>query len=192
MRKSREEAAETRERIVKVAAKLFRERGVEAVGVAELMREAGLTHGGFYKHFPSKEALVAEACRSALIKANDGLRHADTPRTHDLEEVLSRYLSTAHRDHPGSGCAIAALGSEISRQEGEPRRAIGEGAERMIRMIERLLRDEGLEPDGADARGIVACMLGGLLLSRALDDPEQSRAALDDTRTFVLKALGKD
>lgn len=192
MRKSREAAAETREKIIQVAARLFRERGVEAVGVAELMREAGLTHGGFYKHFPSKEALVAEACRTTLSDGRRTLVEAGDQRAAGgLQQVLSRYLSTAHRDYPGSGCAIAALAGELSRHDGAPRQAISDGARHLVRMVAGLMREEGLQADEAEARAVVAAMIGGLLLSRAVDDPEESGAVLKDTRQFLLKALGK-
>src|ERR1700712_2144031 len=109
MRKSREEAAQTRKRIVTVAAGEFRKKGIVATGLNDLMKVAGLTHGGFYKHFESKDQLVAEACAEA-VEAIIGVM-ADQPT---VNAAVATYLSTRHRDNPASGCPLAAIGSELS------------------------------------------------------------------------------
>ena len=105
MRKSREEAAETRKRIVQAAAREFREKGIVATGLADLMKAAGLTHGGFYKHFASKDQLVAEATVAALDSIIEELAAQPT-----VNSAVAAYLSTRHRDSPASGCPLAALG----------------------------------------------------------------------------------
>src|SRR5216110_2787030 len=113
MKVSREQAAQNRERIVEAAAQLFRERGFEGIGVADLMKEAGLTHGGFYGHFSSKQDLVAEASARALMRSLALFSDAAERETADpLSAIASAYLSRRHRDKPGEGCLLAALGSD--------------------------------------------------------------------------------
>ena len=123
MRKSRAEAARTRERIVSGASAMFREQGLADVGVASLMAGAGLTHGGFYSHFESREALVAEALRFALVQSAQRiylseLGSGDKP---GYSRLIRKYLSKGHRDNPGNGCVLASLGAEVARQDGESR-----------------------------------------------------------------------
>src|SRR5260370_6003258 len=112
MRRSREAAAETRKRIVRAAARKFREQGIVATGLADLMKAAGLTHGGFYKHFASKDQLVAEATTAALDTVLEGM--AAHPTT---SAAVAAYLSARHRDNPASGCPLAALGGELARSD---------------------------------------------------------------------------
>src|SRR5262245_24790993 len=109
MKVTREQAAENRERIVNTAARLFRERGFDGVGVADIMKGAGLTHGGFYGHFASKDDLAAEACARALEKSAMKWSAILDTDANPLDTIVASYLSEAHRDRPGSGCAIAAL-----------------------------------------------------------------------------------
>ena len=118
MRKSRQEAAETRKRIVRAAAREFRERGIVATGLADLMKAAGLTHGGFYKHFASKDQLVAEATVVAMDSVLEKLAAQPT-----VNSAVAGYLSTRHRDKPASGCPLAALGGELARSDMKARAA---------------------------------------------------------------------
>src|SRR3954451_20268126 len=118
MRKSREEAAQTRKRIVEAASCEFRKNGIVATGLNDLMKAAGLTHGGFYKHFESKDQLVAEACAEAL-DAMIGVMSAHPT----IDDAVAAYLSTRHRDDPASGCPLAAIGSELSRTDKKTREA---------------------------------------------------------------------
>src|SRR6266852_3201739 len=131
MRKSREAAAKTRERIVSAAASEFRRNGIVATGLSDLMAAAGLTHGGFYKHFESKDQVVAEACAEAVGSLTEMMTAvaADKPSKAKggLEAVVAKYLSTAHRDDPSHGCPLAALGSEIARCDEKTRAASTEG-----------------------------------------------------------------
>ena len=110
MRKSKQAAAETRKRIVTAAACEFREKGIVATGLADLMKAAGLTHGGFYKHFASKDQLVAEAAGEAVNAVIGEMAAHPT-----INSAVAAYLSTRHRDNPASGCPLAAIGSELSR-----------------------------------------------------------------------------
>src|SRR5437763_1931682 len=125
MKVSREQAAENRERIVETAAQRFRERGFEGIGVADLMNEAGLTHGGFYGHFSSKEDLIAEASTRALRSSLAALSAVAERATGDpLSAVAGAYLTGKHRDNPGAGCLLAALGPDVSRQGPAVRRSV--------------------------------------------------------------------
>ena len=120
MKVSREEATQNRERIIEAAAKLFRERGFDGIGVAELMKSAGLTHGGFYGHFASKEDLMAQACARAMEGALDTMHQvAESGDPNALSTIASAYLSTEHRDRTGDGCTLAALGAALRRAEAQ-------------------------------------------------------------------------
>jgi TetR/AcrR family transcriptional repressor of nem operon len=168
MRNSREAAAGNREKIVAVAAKLFRERGIAAVGVVELMEAAGMTHGGFYKHFDSKDALIAEACSYSFSVPGGGLRDAAeaAPEGQELKAIVDRYLSRKHRDNPGAGCAVAALGGEVANRESPARAALAAGRERLVALVARYLE----EPDAKDrASAFVATMVGALINARLAD-----------------------
>ena len=125
MKVSREQAALNRERILEVAAQLFRERGFDGIGVADLMKEAGLTHGGFYGPFSSKEELIAEASARALTSTFERLsKQAERAGDNALSAVASSYLSGRHRDDPGTGCLLAALGPDVSRHGHAVRRRV--------------------------------------------------------------------
>ena len=115
MRYPASETAEKHEQILTEAARLFRERGFAGAGVAEIMKAAGLTHGAFYAHFPSKGALAAEAVARAFAQSEDRIYASATDATDPRRAFLDSYLSSAHRNRPGEGCAIAALGPEIAR-----------------------------------------------------------------------------
>ncbi|MBS0562070.1 MAG: TetR/AcrR family transcriptional regulator [Proteobacteria bacterium] len=174
MRASREQAAESRERIVAAASRLFRERGFDGVGIDAIMQEAGMTHGGFYRHFASKEGLAAEAVARGMDAAAE--RAAAMP----LDKYVAAYLSRAHRDDPGGGCVYAALGCDIAREGPAPRHAM---TERLRAQIERLAAQASPAAPGAGPRGAhrkraiatIATLVGALTLARAVDD-----AALSD------------
>ena len=119
MRISKEEAAANRAKVLAAAARLFREKGVDGIAVAELMQAAGLTHGGFYNHFPSKEALATAASAESLRRSNDGLAAAlEEGGLSALRSYVGQYLSPRHRDHPDTGNTLAALSADAGRQGG--------------------------------------------------------------------------
>src|SRR3954464_3892736 len=124
MKVSREQAARNRERIVEAAAQRFRERGFEGIGVADLMKEAGLTHRGFYGHFSSKEDLIAEASERVLMGSLALFTKVAERAPDPLPAIASAYLTTGHRDNPGEVCLLAALGPDVSRQGPAVRRAV--------------------------------------------------------------------
>lgn len=189
MRRSREEAAETRARILKVAGRQFRKHGIAGVGVADIMAKAELTHGGFYKHFASKEALAAEACRLALGRRRQELTDLAeaAPQGRGLEAILDTYLSPLHRDHVERGCVIAALVSEAPRQTAEVHHAIADGYEALARLVAAQLSSRVSERKRLDmGRGIVAQMLGALAAARLVSDREEAAAILASVRGMIL------
>ena len=168
----------THERIVSVAARAIRRSGYDGTGVADIMKEAGLTHGAFYAHFPSREAMLSEAIGKACAESAAAAAGAaaDAPPGRSLASMLSAYLSSEHLQHAEIGCPLAALGSETSRQAPEVRRVATRHIKEMIDLVARQLPDWG-QP-GAHQRALVtvATMVGALLLARAVDDPGLSRA----------------
>jgi len=179
MRVSREQAARNRERVVDVAGELFRAKGFDGIGVADLMQAAGLTHGGFYGSFASKDALEVEASRHALDGTAALVRKLAAESDDPLQAIVRFYLSPQHRDAIGEGCAIAALSQDAVRGS-EPRRAVFEAA---IRDYLSLLAD--LVPGESEAkrfkRSMVtyATMVGALQLARTVTDPTLSDAILE-------------
>src|ERR1700740_3561657 len=137
MRYSREHKIETHARIVKRAAVKLREKGAHGIGVADLMKEAGLTHGGFYAHFASREALVIEAFTHAMDCSTERWREqtVDIPADKRLAKIVNSYLAPVHRDDPGHGCAVPALGAEIARESPKTRKAFALKLDQMIDMI---------------------------------------------------------
>jgi AcrR family transcriptional regulator len=173
---SRKEA--THERIVETAARAIRRTGYDGAGVAEIMKEAGLTHGGFYAHFDSREGMLAEAADRAGADGMAVLARvaAAAPPKKALEAMLRAYLSKEHVEGVETGCAIAALGSEMPRQRPKVRRAATRRIKEMIDLVARQSPDRG-QP-GAHERALVtvATALGALVLARAVDDPELTKA----------------
>jgi TetR/AcrR family transcriptional repressor of nem operon len=174
-RYDREHKQRTRASIVDAASQAFRGRGIEQVSVGEVMAAAGLTHGGFYAHFDSKEQLVAEACATALLQA------ASSKRT--LPEYIRSYLSRSHRDGPETGCGLPALGGEIGRHTPDTRQRFTEAAQTYVDRVAELL-PEGTDPE--DAWALFAGMAGTVMLARAVDDRELSdRILLAGRRVFA-------
>src|SRR3979411_2408845 len=137
MRYSKEHKQETHARIVKKASIRLREKGAHGIGVADLMKEAGLTHGGFYAHFDSREALLIEAFAFAMDRSMEHWRKtaAQTLPEKRLSTIVDSYLTTVHRDDPGHGCAVPTLGAEIARESPKTRKAFAAKLEQMIDML---------------------------------------------------------
>jgi TetR/AcrR family transcriptional repressor of nem operon len=169
MRSSREEASQNRERIVTAAGKLFRERGIGAVAVAEVMQAAGMTHGGFYKHFASKDELAAEALEAAMHHTGAGLRAAAEQAAQEggnnaaLRIIADRYLTERHRARPGEGCAIAALSGELVHSGGPARRALHAGRERLTALVRGYFTGAAA---AERASAFVSTMTGALIAAR--------------------------
>jgi len=180
MKVSREQAAENRERIVQVAAKLFRERGFDGIGVADLMKAAGLTHGGFYGHFASKEDLAAEASGRALEElAQYWSAVIEKAPDEAFSTIVNRYLSEGHRDAPGRGCLVAALGSDVGRQARTVRRVVTDGIQAFIGQLMQLVPGKSKAARRRQALADFAAMVGAVTIARAVDDPALSKDVLD-------------
>lgn len=195
MRYPSDHKLQTRRRIVAAASAAFRERGVEATGVDEVMRRAGLTHGGFYAHFQDKSELVAEACAEAFAGAVVNLeRIAALPTPGQRARLLiDSYLSRHHRDNRGSGCLIVAVGADMGRLEGRARAGYSEG---FVRHLDRLGAALRLSPDPARNRDLVthlmSSLVGALIMARAIDDPDRSDALLAASRRLLRREFGVD
>jgi TetR/AcrR family transcriptional repressor of nem operon len=186
MKVSRAEAVQNRERVIEVAAKLFRERGFDGIGVAELMKSAGLTHGGFYGNFASKEDLMAKACARALEDALGGTRQlAERDGENALSTIAAAYLSPSHRDWPGKGCALAALGAEAARHGSPVRAAFTQGVRSLIDILMSLVPGKSKRTKREKALAIYASMVGALVLARAVDDAELSEEVLQSVLATI-------
>ena len=190
MKVSKEQMAENRARILDAAAALFRERGFAGIGVADLMKAAGLTHGGFYGHFASKEELMARASERALAGSLGGWqRLMDQAPDDALRRIVRSYLSEAHRNHPEQGCAVAALGADVARQGSELRASVAEGVEAHAALLAQLMPGDTPERRTREAWFAYAALVGGIVLARALDGPARARQVLDAVADGVLDAL---
>jgi TetR/AcrR family transcriptional repressor of nem operon len=177
MRVSREQVLENRRTILEAAGRLFRERGFEAVSVADVMKAAGLTHGAFYGYFKSKDDLTDQAVAEALGSA-------ETPRA-ELATLAEQYLSPAHRDNVAGGCPVAALASEAPRQPGGVRAEMTAGLKRQIDHLSRVAPGMDEAQRRRAAIGSWAAMVGGLILARMSDDPDLSDEVLSQTQAWL-------
>jgi TetR/AcrR family transcriptional repressor of nem operon len=183
--------AQTRDRIIGAAAAAFRAEGVSGVGVDDIMSSAGLTRGGFYAHFSSKDDLLAQALERASCQtlATMSKEFESVPVERRLHAVVDAYLSRRHAAHPDRGCPVAALGPELARAGGRSRRALAGGIRRRLEWLRELAprRRRGRAQD-EQVVGALACMVGGLILARALGGKE-SEEILESCRGFLHRAL---
>lgn len=196
MKVSRAQAEENRRTVVEAAGRLFREHGFKGVGLAELMSAAGLTHGGFYKQFKSKDELVLEACDRALIDGVDKwTRIAGQAGTEDAEgagggdalaALVHHYLSPAHRDRVGSGCALAGLGPDVVRHDPALRRRFGTAIETYAGILEQAMEAAHADAGDGGALAALSTMVGALLLSRMVDDEALSNRILEAAQASLL------
>jgi TetR/AcrR family transcriptional repressor of nem operon len=189
MRVSKEKAAHNRQRILTSAARLFREQGIAATGVDSITEDAGLTHGGLYSQFGSKEAIAAEAIRFALARGKRVWQRAleRNPGKRALPAIVDSYLSRAHRDAPGTGCVVAALGTDIARQPRRVRKAFTREIKDDLEFLARLMPDDGKGDRFEDAIVAFASMAGALILARAVSDEDLSELILKSTARRVIK-----
>ena len=188
MRYSKEHKQETHARIVKKASVRLRERGAHGIGVADLMKEAGLTHGGFYAHFDSREALVIEAFAYAMDSSVEHWRKiaAETPPEKRLSTIIDSYVSTVHRDDPGRGCAVPALGAEIARESAKTRKAFSAKLDQLIDVMADQIPDVPRKTARRQAMGTLATMMGTLVMSRVAGSGELSDEILAAGREAAL------
>jgi TetR/AcrR family transcriptional repressor of nem operon len=183
MKVSRDQMQANRLRILDAASRLFREKGFDAVSVAEVMKAAGLTHGGFYGHFQSKDDLIAQAIAHIFATRDAG--------EGELDDYLKAYLAPAHRDSVGEGCPTAALVADIRRQTPAARLAMTEGLRSQIEQVEATIPKEGAKDPHRQAIGTWAAMVGAVVLARAINDPALSDEILEQTRSWLEDRAGK-
>jgi TetR/AcrR family transcriptional regulator, transcriptional repressor for nem operon len=192
MRYEAEHKQRTRERVVQEASAAIRRHGPGKVGVAALMARAGLTHGGFYAHFKSKDDLVLAAISHMFDEQHARFTEwtEGVPPAQALESFIDRYLSPLHRDHPDKGCPVAALSGEVGRMSSKARKGFDAGVSRMVRGIAELIRALG-QPDAETlATSAVAEMVGALAIARAVADPSLSKKTLEATKKSVKSRIG--
>jgi TetR/AcrR family transcriptional repressor of nem operon len=194
MRYDAEHKQKTRAKVLEVAAKAIRQDGPDRVGVASVMAEAGLTHGGFYAHFKSKDELIAAAIgqmfdesRAKLEREMEGHAPAE-----GLAAYIDFYLSTKHRDARGAGCPMAALASDLPRLPEDTRLQFAEGARRLTETMTGKLTAMGYPDPQAFARSIVSELVGALSLARVETDPKRSDAILASSRELLKQRLKRE
>ncbi len=194
MKVSKEKAAEHRAAIVTAAGRLFRERGFDKVGVAEITKAAGLTHGGFYGHFASKDALAAEACDAAFQESLNRLAQDEATANGPLAAFLDRYLSELHRDRADAGCPMPAFATEAGRQDPAVQARFTNGVKRFVAVVRDRLPPSVAPEVERDARAltIVSALVGGVALARATaqTDPALSQAILTGLRGQLEGLIG--
>jgi TetR/AcrR family transcriptional regulator, transcriptional repressor for nem operon len=188
MRYSREHKLETHARIVKKASVRIREKGAHGIGVADLMKDAGLTHGGFYAHFDSREALVIEAFAYAMDRSTERWRKLaeTTPPEKRMATIVESYLTPLHRDDPGHGCAVTALGAEIARESPKTRKAFAAKLEQMVDMLAEQIPDVPRKAARKQALATLSTMVGTLVLARIAGSGELSDDILGAGRDAAL------
>jgi len=190
VRGTKAQATENRERIIAAAAQAFRERGFDGIGVAELMRSVGLTHGGFYGHFASKEELMALACRRAVgdMLAEWSARTEAAPGD-AAATIAAPYLTAGHRDAPGGGCLMAALGPETARAAAPVREAVTECLDDVLHTIADQMPGDAMSERRRQAIRLFASLVGAMVVARAIDDPALSDEILETVRAGIEPSL---
>ena len=189
---SKAQKARTHKRIVAIAAKRFREKGLAGFGIAELMKEAGLTVGGFYKHFHSRDDLVAEAVNSAFggwKRRVEAAKSSGPPVSY--EKLIDEYLNEAHRDNPGTGCAFSALAPEIARSDKRTRALTSEQVRNDIELIAALLPVKDKRTGRARAILTFSALVGAMSLARAVSDEALSREMLKAVAELLKDSTSK-
>lgn len=186
MKKSKVETAETRQRIIEVAAREFRRNGIHATGLNDLMAEAGLTRGGFYRHFESKDELIAEACAAGMKSIVGSLEDAASQRDgkDSFRAVVERYVSATHRDNSLGGCPLAGMGSELARRDENTRAAASAGFIDLVEVITKRSSGE-LEAARSEAIFAIAAMVGAVTMSRIMVDRGASDSILQSVKQHL-------
>jgi AcrR family transcriptional regulator len=180
----------TRQHIIDVASRQFREGGVAAVGIAGIMSAAGLTNGAFYVHFESKEDLVRAVFTDAHERRDRGLQ-GNLERHEDLKDSIRDYLSARHRDHAGSGCPTAAMVAEIARHPAKTQEVFTGNVERIVELIAKRLPSGSAADRRRRAMAIYGMMVGSLQMARAVNDTRLSGEILDNALEGALALAGE-
>lgn len=191
---SQKDKMETHERIVRLAAQRFRECGIDAISIANLMKEAGLTQGGFYKHFSSRDKLVTEAVTTALLQAQADPLSAQASRTGGaaFPSRVKAYLNPLHRDSAGEGCAVVALVNDMSRAGHEARDVYTRQVNRAIDTYANLIANDATGQGRDHAIVAFSAMVGALALARAVSDATLSNEILETVSTYLIDTFAND
>ncbi len=191
MRYSTKHKQETRERIVRTASRQVRRRGGKGVAIADLMSKLDLTHGGFYKHFNSKEELLAEAIAKAFDETESRFTEAvsKAKRGTELKTLIENYLSLEHCANPGKGCPMAALASEIGRFPRAVRTQIDRAIKRRVRRTASFLPGATEKERERNCMALLSGLIGTVNVARALVDPEARKAVLEASKDFYIKSF---
>jgi TetR/AcrR family transcriptional repressor of nem operon len=185
MRVSRDQAAENRARIIEVASQQFRQKGFDGIGVADVMKNAGLTHGGFYGHFASKDDLIAQSCDAAMKRsAEKWSAIAQEGPEVALAAITSSYLAKNHKGDLANSCTMALLAPDIARQGGVVQTRFTEGTKRLLEILSDLVPGRSKAKKRQKALATMAGLIGAVVLSRAVDDPEFADEILDAGQAF--------
>jgi len=192
MRYAESHREETHRKLLKLAAAALREKGPDRLGVADVMKAAGLTHGGFYAHFKSKDAFLSETLAEIFAQSQRrvGRMLEGLPPKHALATYIDFYVSTRHRDDPSSGCPITALNSDLPRQSRKFRSTFDSGVNRLSDLLAKLIDDAQVADAKRIAPAILAAMAGAVALSRTISDPQLSDDLLASTRENIKTRLG--
>jgi len=192
MRYDIEHKQRTRDRVLKAATRAIRAKGPDRIGVAEVMADVGLTHGGFYAHFQSKDQLIAAAMEQMFDESRARLRSETEGRSapEGLQRYIDFYLSPAHRDARQTGCTLAALASDMPRMNASLRKQFSDASERLVSALARLLETIGTPEPVDGARSAYAEMLGALSIARLQGDTERSDRILATSRAAIKRRLG--
>lgn len=181
---SQAQKAESKRRVLEVASRQIRENGIEALGVADCMRSAGLTHGAFYGHFSSRDALIVEALQHALTESQKRMasREPEAGQT-PLALIADAFLSEEHAKNPGMGCALCAIAGEARHASGDVRALLKSYVEQLAARIAKAI---GKDAGGQAGLGIVATIVGAITLARTVDDDELARSILTSSLALVM------
>lgn len=188
MRYSPEQKAETHKLIVDAAAREFRSKGLQGIGIADLMSQVGLTHGGFYAHFSDRDALVVEAANCAAMESFGRLNEAarSAPQGKEVEAMLDMYLSPEHRDDSGFGCLLPALAADIARQSDTVKSSFTDSLKENMTNFSNYMPAKSSKEKLNQAFMLISGMAGAVLIARAIDDAKLSKVLLDSVRTQLL------
>jgi TetR/AcrR family transcriptional regulator, transcriptional repressor for nem operon len=187
---SKEDKAESHARILRVAAARFREAGVDGIGVADLMKDAGLTHGGFYRHFGSRDELVAAAVERALQDAQPAIDAVRNNRQSPLAMLVDGYLSTAHRDKLASSCAVTTMAADVARGNGRARSAYTRQVNLYLELLTKIIAGEKQKSKRIKAIAALSTLVGAVAMARAVNDEKLSREILKSAADELKTRLG--
>lgn len=187
MRVSKEQAAKNRERVVEAAGRLFRERGFDGVGIDTLMAAAGLTHGGFYKSFGSKDELIAEACRTAVERSTENWADCAAKSAHPLADLVTAYLCPNHCRDPGGGCLFPALAADAARCDEPVRAAFTDGLKAFTKHVSSLMPGPSEARRREAALAAVATMIGAIAMARTAEGDAFAGEVLAAARSAILE-----